>query len=127
MTCKIDCMSHSRKKRGWEVTPEGKVWPCCFWSNAWDRRHDERSSLDHKLLMSDPKFIKLMEDDPDWNSLTKHSFDDIVAHEYYNEDIYFPGWESDTPHELCVKECSVVFDEDRGHERGSWDIAVHKK
>ena len=24
-----------RFTRGWEVTPEGRVWPCCFFANAW--------------------------------------------------------------------------------------------
>ena len=119
-------MTHGRDKREWEVTPEGRVWPCCFWSNAWDRRYDPDTKIDTGLLLGDEKLQKLMEDDPLWNSLTKHSFDDIVAHEYYNEDIYYPGWESDNPHPLCVKECSVVFDEDRGHERGNWDIKIIK-
>lgn len=124
MTCKINCMSHSRDRRMWQVTPEGRVWPCCFWSNAWDKREDPESQFDYELLISDKKLRDIIESDPDWNSLEKHSFDDIISLEYYNKDIYYPGWESDSPHKLCVEECSVVYDEDRGSERSNWDILI---
>jgi len=122
MKCNIDCMTHNKQKRQWQVTPEGRVWPCCFWSNSWDERHND--DMRDNLLMDDPKFKKLLKEDPNWNNLNAHSFDDIVAHEYYINDIYYPGWQSDNPHPLCVKECSVSFDEDRGCEIAAWNIEM---
>lgn len=115
MKCKISCNVHSKTSREWEITPDGKVWPCCYFANGWDSRHDP-DSLDNKLLMSDKKVKQLIENEPDWNNLEKHTLSEIIQHDIFQQHIYFPGWESDEPSPVCVQECGVFIDPVTGKE-----------
>lgn len=133
MKYKIDCISHCQSKRSWEITPDGRVWPCCYFGNGWDKRNrkDDKTKLnpegldfEYMSLMSDPEFVELMETDPNWNNLEYNNLDDIIAHEYYWTKIWYPGWESDTPHPTCISECSVQVNEHTGEETGKARIAV---
>ena len=40
--CNINChaVDLEDKIRLWTITPEGRVWPCCFFANAWDKRNN---------------------------------------------------------------------------------------
>ena len=40
MKCKISCPVHKEDFREFEITPEGRVWPCCYYANAWEKRLD---------------------------------------------------------------------------------------
>lgn len=91
----IKCAYHSPDYRQWYVSEEMKVYPCCFYVEQ---------TLLNKIHISDPKFAKLCKDDPDWNSLEKHSMEEIINHPMYQHDIWYPGWESD-PSSICVKHC----------------------
>lgn len=123
MKCKIKCPVHSKTSREWEITPDGRVWPCCYFANGWDSRHD-RGSLDNKLLMSDEKIRDLMENDSDWNSLEHHSLSDIIKHQVYQEHLYLSGWESDNPSPVCVEECGVFIDAVTGLETTNSNLYV---
>lgn len=114
MSCKIDCIAHNRERRSWEITPEGRVWPCCYFGNAWDRRHSSNKETDR--LMQDTTFNRLMEEDPDWNHLDYHTLDEILNHEYFWNTTWYPGWESDNPHPICKRECQVVTNKFTGTE-----------
>ena len=109
--------------RKWEVTPEGRVWPCCFFANAWDRRHmmrvdelgpDEDSieedfhnvNSESAELLNDARMMTIINEDPDWNSLEHHSIEEIIAHEVFHSYIWTEGWNSDNPAILCVNNCN---------------------
>tara|TARA_B110001454_G_scaffold199420_1_gene204197 strand:+ start:2487 stop:2927 length:441 start_codon:yes stop_codon:yes gene_type:complete len=105
--------------RDWEVTPEGRVWPCCFFGNAYDKRHsthqdetqnpNDSSSLNTEsaTLFDDPIMAQLLKDDPDWNNLEHHTLEEIINHNIYQSYIYYKGWESDNPPHVCARNCST--------------------
>jgi len=106
--------------RKWEVTPEGRVWPCCFFSNAWDRRsmmqsHGMQDPSENDLhtlnnesaeLFNDDRMMTIINEDPDWNNLEHHSIEEIIAHEVFHSYIWTDGWNSDNPPILCVSNCN---------------------
>ena len=113
MKCNIKCNTWDEKtnERSWEVTPEGRVWPCCFFSNRWDRSQQEPENSNKptslKILTEDPRFVKQIKKDPDFNNLKKYNFDEIVDSDFYKNDIWHPGWNSDNPPHICARECTV--------------------
>lgn len=117
MSCKIKCIAFRENMRDWEVTTDGKLWPCCYYSNSWEGKH--------RLILNDKKIMQEFEKDPDWNDITKYGLDAVVEHEIFNEYIWFPGWNSDSPPELCVRECSVVADDYTGTEKARSRIQLN--
>jgi hypothetical protein len=113
--CKIDCTVHNMNSREFEITSDGKVWPCCYYANAWDARSDPESTST-QLYNADPVMVALDKEDPTWNLLSEHGLDEIVDHEIYWTHLWYPGWESDNPPPLCVEECGVYIDELSGKE-----------
>ena len=101
-TIKPGCMSPSYSKqslkREWEVDHKGKIWPCCVWIRGWDSV---------MTLHPDDKLAKLLKDDPDFNDLSKHTWEEIMDHPIYKSYINTEGWESDNPSPICVRECGV--------------------
>ena len=117
--CRISCSVHDHKTREFEITSDGRVWPCCVYANAWDTRFDKGSSEDYHstyIYKSDPVMAKLDSEDPNWNQLSEHGLDEIIDHEIYWTHIWYPGWEGDAPPPLCVEECGVYIDEITGKE-----------
>ena len=110
-----------RVTRGWEVTPEGRVWPCCFFANAWDKRHmlhsDEtehpteedfnRVNDESATLLDDKRMMAIMEADPNWNMLSHHTLKEITEYEIFQSYIFTPGWNSDNPPTVCSKNCTI--------------------
>lgn len=125
MKCKIDCMAVNGSTRDWEVTSDGRLWPCCYFANAWDKRFANEATEPPRLL-NDEKYIAAHDQDPNWNNLDNYTLDEIVNHEFYNDYIWYPGWESDNPSAICVKECSVEIDQLTGqeHARSTNDISA---
>lgn len=107
--CNIMCDVHGRKRREWEITSDGRVWPCCYFANAWDLRNNPDVDV-VPLLLEDEGWVVASTEDSDWNNLAVHPLDDIIEHSFFQETIFFPGWESDNPNGLCVKECGVFKD-----------------
>ena len=103
----ISCFSMDliNKCREWEITPEGRVWPCCNFSNAWDKRHMEDKE-EFLALSEDPIMKKLINEDPNWNHLEHYTLEEIVNHKIYQTYIFKEGWESDNPPLLCKNNCS---------------------
>jgi len=109
--CNINChaVDLEDKIRLWTITPEGRVWPCCFFANAWDKRNninDIGPNSESGYLLKDTKMMNLMNNMPNWNSLEHHSLEDIIAHEVFQGYIYYPGWASDNPPPVCSINCS---------------------
>lgn len=108
--CNIQCaaLEEARNIRRWEVTPEGRVWPCCYFSTSWDKRNVDDNDFNTKALLNDKRIMDVMKNDPNWNNLEYHSMNEIIEHELFQTYIYYKGWESDNPAELCVRNCSVT-------------------
>lgn len=128
---RVHCPQHSEEKRSWEITPEGKVWPCCYFGNAWDQRHEKNQhgwmrNWSSRALLEDPEFQAIMEEDSHWNDLNHHTLDDITAHKYYWSKIWVDGFNAD-PHPICQRECYIVIDEGTGEERSHSVIAIFDK
>lgn len=112
--CKIRCDSHSYARREYEITADGRVWPCCLFANAWQLK-DNGNDMS-PLLLEDGQWVVRSTIDPDWNSLHHHSLDDIVADDFFAKYIYYPGWEGRDQPPLCKKECGLYIDEVTGRE-----------
>ena len=111
--CNIKCkaIDHHRDIRRWEVTSDGRVWPCCYFSNAWDKREvynkeGRIKEYDSIAFAEDEKLMNLMNNDPNWNNLEHHSLNEIIEHEIFQTYIYNEGWKSDQPPQVCVNNCS---------------------
>jgi len=122
----IKCGVHSEESREWEVTPEGRVWACCNFSNAWDKRHDT-SNPETSVLKTDTVVWSIMQQDPSWNSLEHHTLDEIVNHPIYQEYISPSGFQSANPSPICTKNCSVIYDHIQGRSRSTSDLAFKNK
>tara|TARA_B100001094_G_C17809490_1_gene613085 strand:+ start:55 stop:411 length:357 start_codon:yes stop_codon:yes gene_type:complete len=91
----------------WDVTMDGKIWPCCHFANAWDGMNTASPQKDSKYLKEDPEFIKVMEKDKDFNSLKKHSISTIIKHTYFTEWTFKSGWESNNCSKVCINNCGT--------------------
>ena len=119
--CHVITEENNIKSRGWEVTPEGRVWPCCFFSNAWDKRykmysdekeHPTEEDFNHvndesATLLNDERMTTIMDNDSNWNMLSHHTLEEIIAHEVFQSYIFYPGWQSDSPPPVCSKNCTI--------------------
>ena len=70
----------------------GRLWPCCFM--AVGHRNSQYINQQGK----------------GWNDTNKHSVKEILDHEAFTEHFNDKGWSSDTPDEMCVRECGVNSD-----------------
>lgn len=127
MKCKINCIAMSKNFKGdtvrdWEITPEGRVWPCCYYSNAWDKRN--ANSSDYKLFTQDKVIMEQFERDFYWNDLNTYSLEEIINHELYWTHIFSEGWDSDNPPIICEEECKIGIDENTGEEVGASVLSV---
>lgn len=104
--------------RRWEVTIDGKLWPCCFYANAWDQMEN--------TLLADEELFAADERDPYWNDLNVYTMKEIEQHDMYQRYMFTPGWNSDAPPPICVQECAVVVDEYTGEERSAAKIQVSR-
>lgn len=115
--CSVDCLVHQKDKREFEITPEGRVWPCCYYANAWEKRSSLVSKQDGYsealTLLKDPIY-EVMKKDPNFNHLDHNDLNSIIQHPIFWDTIYYPGWESnDVPH-ICKINCGIVEDEEFG-------------
>lgn len=106
--CKIYCDQHSKERRQYNVTASGRVWPCCFYSNAWDKKIE--NTEDKQAIFNDDVMIKILEEDPDFNNLSVYDFKTIIKHPFFTEYTYYPGWESNKQPVMCQLECKVEID-----------------
>lgn len=110
--------------RDWEITADGKVWPCCYFANAWDRRH-EPGNTDTSKLVADKRFKTYLIEHQDFNDLTQRSMDDIIEDKIYNTYIWYEGWDSETPPKICEIECSSMIDASTGEEVSGATLSAH--
>jgi MoaA/NifB/PqqE/SkfB family radical SAM enzyme len=60
------------------ITHEGLVWPCCFLHNAQYQLTDRLKEYQDRFNINY---------EPNWNNLYYNSFDDIISHKFYNNDL----------------------------------------
>ena len=102
----IDCIVIRQAENGeplreWEVTDDGKVWPCCYYSGLFS----QDVVTQDKHLEKDPKLKYLLYKHKDFNDLKKNKFKDIINHPIFAEYINESGWDSNVPPGICVWEC----------------------
>ena len=132
MKCKISCPSHNKKEREWEITPEGRVWPCCYYANVWEKRmtlmNEQISGWREAVsLFQDKPMLEKMKEDPNWNHLDHNNLDDIIEDPILWEHIYYPGWESDNPPHICEINCGQVYDKGSGTFHGKSELEADKQ
>ena len=104
--CNIKCMSMdfqdddgTTSRREWEITADGKVWPCCkFVVDLYPGNEIHATNQDKKIM-------NLINDDPDWNNLFKRPLSEILNHHMYTDYISPTGWTSDSPPLPCQEYC----------------------
>jgi len=108
--CHALCLNDNKELiRMWEITPEGRVWPCCNYANEWDMRlHHIDDHHGDKLLLDDKKIMDVMNNTSTWNDLEHHTLEEIISHELYQEYIFTSGWNSDNPPPVCVANCGDI-------------------
>jgi hypothetical protein len=89
----------------YEVTTDGKVWPCCQWVGL-HLRFDIPSQPNYRAaLLDDPEFKKRYDADPDWNNANKHDIADILDNDFFTKYVNIEGWGSDSPPFVCTLFC----------------------
>jgi hypothetical protein len=123
----IQCMSIHHTENGpagarsWEITSDGKVWPCCkFVTDLYPPEHAHlKENNPGNETINDKKIMDLIKSDPDWNNAFKRPMEDILNHPIYQEYISLKGWETDTPPIPCQKYCNFNQTENRNEKHAS--------
>lgn len=98
MSC-LDCnVLKLKNKRMFEITAEGRVWPCCHLASHFD----SGDSIENDLILTQ-KF----KEDPDWNNMDKNNLKDILSDKMFKE--VFPTHENPQGAviETCLHYCKV--------------------
>lgn len=111
----IRCDVHMGHRREFEISSDMRVWPCCYFANAWQLKSDPDSSLTVNFT-HDEILQKRFKEDPDWNNLKVKSLDDILEDDILQKYVADEGWNSENPPKICVRECTVYYDEVIGKE-----------
>lgn len=122
----IECMSiHDTEKgpagaRSWEITSDGKVWPCCkFVTDLYPDSAQILKNNPNNATIRDSKIMDLIKSNPDWNNAFKNSMEDILNHPIYQEYISLVGWNTDNPPLPCQKYCNLNQTKDRDEKHAS--------
>ena len=108
---KITCQERGPLQNGitadyYEVTADGKVWPCCFYISLHLRSPDIEDTKYKDILFEDKLFKKLYDQDENWNNLHHHSLESIVNNDFFTKHTNVEGWNSDDPSFVCHLFCS---------------------
>lgn len=95
----IDC--HFRQEKKMFLDYNGAIWPCCFVANPLARGYTQHREMYNKT------FSKYGEN---FNSLYRYNLDEILAGEYYSNDLV-SSWSEKYSFEhgclsTCIKQCS---------------------
>ena len=85
-----------QQEKNLQVNQIGEVWPCCYLSlHTGSKWRDNFEWLDEKIKLYGK----------DFNSLHKHSFKDIVNHDFFKKDL--PHSFENSLLGICTKKCGV--------------------
>ena len=121
----IQCMSmqsdadDGSKTRAWEITSDGRVWPCC--KLVSDLYPESTRLIDdpRNATLQDNKIMDEIKNNPDWNNAFKKTMKDIISHPLYVNYISSLGWENDNPPIPCQIYCNLNQTEDRSEKHAS--------
>ena len=83
------CDTQQEAHRELQVDQSGKVWPCCLIMNVW-RYRDGALGGDQPLYIrhafeNTPEWQAAVAEDPEWNSLEHHTWEEIMNHPMYTD------------------------------------------
>jgi MoaA/NifB/PqqE/SkfB family radical SAM enzyme len=101
-----DISCNNQNKLMYFIGHDSKIWPCCFLHNGFMNLDRGKANVLHKRL-----FDAYGSDD--WNDLSKHSVEEVLAHDFYKNDLV-ASWGTKT-HGLgktdrihrCTEVCNV--------------------
>jgi len=122
----IVCMFHDGERSEYDITVDGRVWPCCKFVNAITKI--ESGQVKYGALEGDDYFFKLRDEDPNWNSLEHHTLDEILEHDYFQNYVSDKGWKSGNTSILCKLRCSaLVHDDGKVEYIQEYNKKIHKR
>lgn len=102
----------SATHREMQTDSEARVWPCCMLMNMWRYRPNgdyPKSVSDQQLTQAAQAAFENTEEwrraeaeDPNWNSLKHHTWEEIMAHPMYSRVWWWENLNGDDP-----KPCAV--------------------
>jgi len=95
----IWCMYHDNRKRSFYIDEFLKVLPCCFYASAYINADND----ENKIL--DSEFENESITNPGWNDLSKHTIEEMLENRIYKHHIFYNGWDSENPSEICLHTC----------------------
>jgi MoaA/NifB/PqqE/SkfB family radical SAM enzyme len=81
------------------ISWDGNVWPCCFWTHARYENLTKKAKFEEHVLS---RF------EPEFNSLKRHSFDKIINHALFQQELVRSWRSGDSLKRRCVEKCSVM-------------------
>lgn len=75
-----DISCNNQNKHMYFIGHDSRVWPCCFIHNGFMNMDRGKAEILHDRLFETYK-------SNDWNDLTKHSVEEILAHDFYKSDL----------------------------------------
>jgi hypothetical protein len=123
---KIICMFHDGNRSEYDITVDGRVWPCCKFVNVITKI--EAGMQKKGALDGDDYFFDLKENNPNWNSLEHYTLDDILNHDYFTNYVNTPGWNSGNTSVLCKKRCTAIVNSDGSYRyKDDKSNKIHKR
>ena len=118
----IQCMSiklETNDTREWEITADGKVWPCCkFVADLYPEAKMIEDDLSNATIQK-KKIMDEIKNNPDWNNAFKKPMKDILSHPLYVDYISRMGWDSNNPPIPCQMYCNLNQTENRNAKHAS--------
>jgi hypothetical protein len=101
-----DISCNNQNKRMYFIGHDSKVWPCCFLHNGFMNMDRGKADILQKRLFD-------AYGSNDWNDLSKHSVEEVLAHDFYKSDLV-SSWKT-TDHgtgatdriHRCTEVCNV--------------------
>lgn len=102
-TCKVKCTyvhynDTGEAMREYYISSEGKVWPCDIYANDYG---DPSTPEKKQELLEDKEYTEMASQDPNWNDINYHNFNDIISKDWWWHKVWFPGWNNGDMAKLC--------------------------
>ena len=81
-----DIQCNNQIKKMYFIGYDNKLWPCCFLNNGFMNMDEGKTNLLQQRLFD-------AYGDDSWNDISKHSISEILAHDFYSEDLT-ASWQS---------------------------------
>lgn len=81
-----DIQCNNQIKKMYFIGYDSKLWPCCFLNNGFMNMDEGKTNLLQQRLFD-------AYGDDSWNDISKHSISEILAHDFYSEDLT-ASWQS---------------------------------